>query len=390
MRLRDRLWPGLDAHGIWLELHVAVSCAAVVAFEVAALNPGPLGSLLLVLVGVGLGLLLLLVRRRAPLLPFAVGAALAAIDVSTGLLVSAYAVARYVPSWRTLAVAGGIGGVLALQPWEHETRSDWIGGIGTAALLVVLPGALGVWQRTRAELLTALRERAEKAEAERELLARDAVLTERTRIAREMHDAVGHRVSLMVLQAGAIEMAAQDPGRVEQLAGQVQTAGRRALDELRQMVGVLRAGEVDEEAPLGPQPGLEDLPRLVAQAREAGITVELDLPEAAVSPPVGRAAYRIAQEALTNAGRHAPGAAVTVTVTRTAGELAVRVVNGPPHVPAGTYGSPDVSAETSPAGASAGGFGLVGLAERVRTLGGRLTAEPRLDGGFCVEAVLPA
>ena len=106
-------------------------------------------------------------------------------------------------------------------------------------------------------------------------MARDAVLTERTRIAREMHDAVGHRVSLMVLQAGAIEMAAHDPGRVEQLAGQVQTAGRQALDELRQMVGVLRGGDVDDDAPLGPQPGLDDLPRLVEHAREAGMTVDL-------------------------------------------------------------------------------------------------------------------
>ncbi len=118
----------------------------------------------------------------------------------------------------------------------------------------------------RAELLAALRERAERAEAERELLARDAVLTERTRIAREMHDAVGHRVSLMVLQAGAIEMAAGDRARVEQLAGQVQTAGRQALDELRQAVGVLRAGEDDsgdDAAPLAPQPGLDDLEGLV-------------------------------------------------------------------------------------------------------------------------------
>lgn len=378
MTLRDRVWPGLGARAVWLELHVAASSAAVVAFEVVAVNPGPLGSLLLILVAVGLGVLLLLMRRRAPLVPFAVGAALSAISISTGLLVSAYAVARYVSSWRTLAVAGGIGGLLALRPWDLETRSDWIGGIGTAALLVLLPGALGVWQRTRAELLAALRERAERAEAERELLARDAVLTERTRIAREMHDAVGHRVSLMVLQAGAIEMAAQDPGRVEQLAGQVQTAGRRALDELRQMVGVLRAGDLDEEAPLGPQPGLEDLPRLVAHAREAGMAVDLDLPAVDVAPPVGRAAYRIAQEALTNAGRHAPGASVGVTVVRTGDHLVVRVVNGAAR---GT----DVSA-----GTSGGGFGLVGLAERVRTLGGRLTAEPRLDGGFCVEAVLPA
>ncbi|MCZ2858678.1 sensor histidine kinase [Blastococcus sp. VKM Ac-2987] len=377
MSLRDRLWPGVTTRGVWLELHVAGTCAALVAFEVAAIDPGSLGSLLLVLTGVAFGVLLLVLRRRAPLVPFALGAALSAIDISTGALVAAYAVARYVSSWRTLAVAGTVGSLAALQPWEHQTPDEWVGGIATAALLVVLPGALGVWQRTRAELITALRSRAESAEAERELLARDAVLTERTRIAREMHDAVGHRVSLMVLQAGAIEMAAADAGRVEQLAGNVQAAGRQALDELRQMVGVLRGGEIDDEAPLGPQPGLADLPGLVAQARAAGMDVRLPaVPAVPVGPATSRAAYRIVQEALTNAGRHAPGARVTVTIHRGRDELTVQVLNGPARgVPAGTPG---------------GGYGLVGLSERVRTLGGRLTAGPRLDGGFCVEAVLPS
>jgi signal transduction histidine kinase len=190
-----------------------------------------------------------------------------------------------------------------------------------------------------------------------------------------MHDAVGHRVSLMVLQAGAIEMAAGDRDRVEQLAGQVQSAGRQALDELRQMVGVLRAGET-EDAPLSPQPGLAALPRLIDESRQAGMAVQLTgLPDGtALDPAVSRAAYRIVQEALTNAGKHAPGAPVQIAVEGSAEQLVVRVVNGPAH-----------ASEPAPGG----GYGLVGLAERVRTLGGRLTAEPRLDGGFLVEAVLP-
>jgi signal transduction histidine kinase len=185
----------------------------------------------------------------------------------------------------------------------------------------------------------------------------------------------------MVLQAGAIEMAAADRDRVEQLAGQVQTAGRQALEELRQMVGVLRAEDgdtgMDTAAPLGPQPGLADLRTLVEQSRDAGMAVELRAPEAAaVDPVAGRAAYRIVQEALTNAGKHAPGAAVHVTVERQEGALVVRVVNGPSHQ----------LVDDAPGG----GFGLVGLGERVRTLGGRLSTGPRLDGGFEVEAVLPA
>jgi signal transduction histidine kinase len=209
-------------------------------------------------------------------------------------------------------------------------------------------------------------------------MARQAIAGERARIAREMHDAVGHRVSLMVLQAGAIEMAAADQERVEQLACHVQLAGRQALDELRQAVGVLRAGE-DDGAPLTPQPGLDDLEQLVKEWRTAGMSVDLHRAGADALPigaAVSRAAYRIVQEALTNAGKHAPGAQVTVEIGREPGRLVVRVLNGPPAQPI-TAGN-------------GGGFGLVGLRERARTVDGSLRAEPRLDGGFLVEAVLPA
>src|SRR5206468_8525375 len=133
-------------------------------------------------------------------------------------------------------------------------------------------------------------------------------------------------------------------------------------EELRQMVGVLRAEDgattMETAAPLAPQPGLGDLPALVASMRAAGMPVELALPDggAAVDPVAGRAAYRIVQEALTNPGKHAPGAAVRVSVERPADRLVVRVVNGP--------------SQRSADGAPSGGFGLVGLAERVRTLGG--------------------
>ena len=156
----------------------------------------------------------------------------------------------------------------------------------------------------------------------------------------------------------------------------MQPAGRQALDELRQAVGVLRDGE-DDGAPLTPQPGLDDIERLVKECRAAGMTVELHPAHRAppVDPAVSRAAYRIVQEALTNAGKHAPGAAVTVNVERPPDQLVVRVVNG-------------AARRAEPA--RGGGFGLVGLRERVRTLGGELRAEPRLDGGFLVEAVLPA
>jgi signal transduction histidine kinase len=380
MGIRERVWPGLRPRSIAFEAVIAL--IGTVAVGITTGSPDDrLTSVPVVLVGtLILGITLFLFRRSAPLVPFLVGAVLAVASpaVTIAVPLTAYAIGRYEGRWPVRIGAAVVGFLAVAQPWTLDELDQWIGAVGGAALVVGLAGALGAWARTRVELLAALTERAEKAESERELMARDAVLTERTRIAREMHDAVGHRVSLMVLQAGAIEMAATDPGRVQELAGQVQTAGRQALDELRQMVGVLRGGEVDDAAPLGPQPGLDDLPRLIEQSRAAGMTVDLrGLPADAgpIDPAVGRAAYRIVQEALTNGGKHAPGADFCVEVERLADQLVVRIVNGPAH------GTPVTS--------TGGGYGLVGLGERVRTLGGRLRTEPRLDGGFLVEAVLP-
>ena len=380
MGLRARLWPGLSTRSIWFEVLIAVlgglSVSAVSWAPCAARVPVSTA----VTASVGVGLLLLFLRRRLPLVPLLAAAALGAVAPAVGGAVplSAYAVGRYSDRWPVRVVAGVVGSLAVGQFWTEPSIGEIVGGVAGVAFVVLLPGAIGAWVRTRADLMTALTERAERAEAERELLAREAIATERTRIAREMHDAVGHRVSLMVLQAGAIEMAATERDRVEQLACQVQLAGRQALDELRQAVGVLRADE-DDGAPLTPQPGLDDLERLVKEVRAAGMSVELTRPDAAaapVEPAVSRAAYRIVQEALTNAGKHAPGAAVAVTVSREPDHLLVRIVNGAPTGPAGP--------------STGGGYGLVGLSERVRTLDGRLQTEPRLDGGFLVEAVLPA
>ena len=380
MWTRARLWPGLTTREIWLDALLALVSAVAVTLTGRA--PGEAGVLPVALGVTGtvlLALLLLFLRRRAPLVPFTVSVGLTALSpaVTIAVLITAYAIGRYEIRWPVRVAAGVVGTVAVVQPWTLETLNEWVGAVTGALLVVVLPGALGAWARARADLMAALTERAERAEAERELLAREAIASERARIAREMHDAVGHRVSLMVLQAGAIEMAATDRDRVEQLACQVQLAGRQALDELRQAVGVLRDGE-DDGAPLTPQPGLDDIERLVKECRAAGMTVEMTAPPEAppVDPAVCRAAYRIVQEGLTNAGRHAPGAAVTVAVERPPGRLVVRVVNGP--------------ARESTRTTAGGGFGLIGLGERVRTLDGVLRTEPRLDGGFLVEAELPA
>jgi signal transduction histidine kinase len=173
-------------------------------------------------------------------------------------------------------------------------------------------------------------------------------------------------------------MAAADPDRVRQLAGQVQDAGRRSLVELRQVVGLLHESEQDEAVPLAPQPTLAELDDLLADSRRAGVEVSLDRvgEPRPLDPTVGRTAYRVVQEALTNAGKHAPGGAVAVTLDFRPAELVVTVVNRRATRPADPL--------------PGGGYGLVGLRERVRTVGGTLRAEPRLDGGFVVEAVLPS
>src|SRR3954447_10561727 len=257
MRLRARIWPGLRTRGIVLEFVLAVLSTGAISAGAATGDRGAVSVAVFAALSAVVFVLTLTLRRRAPFLPFLLSAVLSLLSpaINGALTVLGYAVGRYDGRWWARITAAVSGMVVVARPWDGgpagEQVSRWLGG----AVLVLLPGAVGIYVRTRAQLLAALRERAERAEAEQELLARDAVLTERTRIAREMHDAVGHRVSLMVLQAGAIEMAATDPERVEQLAGQVQTAGRQALDELRQMVGVLRAGET-EDAPLSPQPGL--------------------------------------------------------------------------------------------------------------------------------------
>ena len=240
------------------------------------------------------------------------------------------------------------------------------------------PATLGAYVPARAQLVTALRERAERAEADQELREQRAVFTERVRIAGEMHDVVGHRVSLMVLHAGAVEMAAGDPGKVHVLAEQMQIAGRQALQELRQLVGLLRGTDDAEPAPLTPQPTLADLPGMIHESALAGMCVTLQSTgQVRILPDmVERTAYRIVQESLTNAGRHATGGSVRVTLDYRSTTLAVNVVN-----------DKATGTATTVAGT---GHGLLGLRERAHALGGTLRADPRLDGGFVVQAVLPA
>jgi signal transduction histidine kinase len=216
--------------------------------------------------------------------------------------------------------------------------------------------------------------RAELAERERDLAAREAVVEERARIARELHDAIAHNVSMMVVQAGA-ERRVLDEERssTREVLATVEQIGRGALTEMRRLVGMLRS---ESGEPLAPQPGLDDLPILVTQVREAGLPVELAVEGERRELPVGieLSAYRIVQEALTNALKHAGEARASVRVRYGADSLELEIV--------------DDGAGAATAVAS-GGHGLVGMRERVSLYGGRFDAGRRPSGGFAVRVLLP-
>ncbi len=217
--------------------------------------------------------------------------------------------------------------------------------------------------------------RVELAERERDVAAREAVVEERARIARELHDAIAHDVSMMVVQAGAERRVVDEDGSTRETLETIEQIGRGALAEMRRLVGMLRSDDGD---PLAPQPGLDDLPRLVAQVGEAGLPVELEVEGERRELPVGieLSAYRIVQEALTNALKHAGEARAAVRVRYGPDSLELEIVDDGAGAPEGTF-------------APGGGHGLVGMRERVALYGGRLDAGCRQGGGFAVRVRLP-
>jgi signal transduction histidine kinase len=265
---------------------------------------------------------------------------------------------------------------LTLIPWWL-----WVGKNGPGLVMVAL-GSLAfvamavavdrVGSERRAR--QALADQADQTELDR---ARLAVLEQRTRFARELHDVVAHHMSLMAIRAESAPHrlgALPEPVRAE--FGSLSGSAREALADMRRLLSVLRS---DQPAAHAPQPGLEDLPGLIGAARQAGMTVELSAPPALdqVPPSAGLCAYRIVQEALSNARRHAPGAPVTVSVGCNADTVTLRVTNGP-GVPIGPRSN-----------GHRPGHGLIGMRERAELLGGSLSAGPAPRGGFAVSAVLP-
>jgi signal transduction histidine kinase len=273
---------------------------------------------------------------------------------------------------RSTWVLIGILALLATRPWNPSWLTFSLGLLVTA-----FPAVLGRYLVARRNLMANLRERAERTDREQRLLAEQARAEERARLAAEMHDVVTHRVSLMVLQAGAIEVTAAEPETRRAAAG-LRDAGMQALDELRDLVGVFGGERTGESPAVGPPAPRASLRELVDASVAAGVAVQLEHTGEAddVPPAVLRTAHRVVQEALTNVHKHAPGGQVRVEVRYGADAVTVAVSN---------------TAATADPGlrASGSGSGLRGLRERVEIIGGTLRAGPRTDGGFAVHAELP-
>lgn len=251
-------------------------------------------------------------------------------------------------------------------------------------------GLLARGARDRADRLGRL---AAALDAEREAREHAVVVEERQRIAREIHDAVAHSVSVMTLQVGAVRSTMPpDAPQAEMLRG-IERVGRESVAELRTLVGILR--DTDDVPPAAP-PTIDRAAELVAEVRAAGLDVTLEESGSAVPLPraIDVSAYRVLQEALTNVLRHAPDAHATVRIERRPAELVLEIVNDPPRATPGAGASGAGASGAGPTAGTAalggpGGHGLVGMRERVGMFHGRFSAAPRPDGGFEVRAEFP-
>ncbi|MCM1945341.1 histidine kinase [Streptomyces sp. G2] len=425
----DRDAPGARAWWWWarrrsvvldggLALVSAVECTAEgVAFAGKAGVPDAVGAVFGFLVGS-----VLLVRRRWPITVVLVSIAVAPAEMGFLMgIVGLYTLAASDVPRRYTALLAGMATVAVFVVTAVEMRRDiaaqaddfdpstWY--VPVMALFMTLglnapPVLFGLYIGARRRLMESLRERADSLEQELSLLADRAEQRaqwarqeERRRIAREMHDVVAHRVSLMVVHAAALQaVALKDPQKAVRNAALVGDMGRQALTELREMLGVLReeapagvpaavplaavgraAAAAAEAAASAEGPGLGAVEDLCQQSRLAGAVVELvELGESGAYPPeVERTAYRVVQEALTNVHKHAPGAEVVVRLAHRGAEVAMQVENGPSDAGAADAGLPS------------GGNGLVGMKERVARLGGAFVSGPTEAGGFKVSAVIP-
>lgn len=369
----------------------------------------------------------LLVRRKWPIAVVLVSVAITPAQM--GYLMAIVGLYTLAASELPRRIIGSLAGmslvgqliVMFVRIRQGTTRGGWELGdwfVPFAAITIAIgltapPLLLGLYVGARRRLMESLRERADSLERELQLLAERAEERaewargeERTRIAREMHDVVAHRVSLMVVHAAALQaVARKDPEKAVKNAALVGDMGRQALTELREMLGVLRSGEgvksvrSPDSVPLAAVgvaaaaaasraadesegPCLSELEELIGQSAAAGMVVDLTVEGDAkdYGADIEQTAYRVVQEALTNVHKHAAGAKTHVRLAHRVSEIAMQVENEPP---------PEVSVASS-ARLPSGGNGLIGMKERVVALGGVFVSGPTDAGGFRVSAVIPA
>jgi signal transduction histidine kinase len=337
----------------------------------------------------------LVVRRRWPFTVFAVAAGSLAIQGTAGLYSPTFALLSFNLAVYSLAVYGdrrsAIAGVLVwiglltvhlawfvATTWPrvavadlYDLFNDWV--------LLAAAWVLGQGVRQRRAHAAELEDRADRLEREREEKARQAVIQERLRIGRELHDVVAHSLSVIGVQAGAARLvldADSNPARARAAVAAIEATASRAMAEMRRALGILRDSERSEAA-LAPLPGLSQLPSLLDQMRMAGLPVELTVQGTprALPASIDLSAYRIVQEALTNTLKHARATHARVMVCHRPHDITVEVT--------------DDGRGSSPAAARSQGAGTIGMQERVALFGGDLRVGPRPQGGYVVRACLP-
>jgi signal transduction histidine kinase len=321
-------------------------------------------------------------RLVLPATAFLLGVAIAMATPYSGaviFIVLSYNAGRHIESWLRATITALLAFLLLFLLWSDSP-------IGMSAsfavfimitvysMVVAVPFLIGRYLSARAALVEAMQARESQMRTEHKMLSRQVRLRERSRIAQDMHDSLGHRLSLISVHAGALAMDTRLDERQREAIQVLRSAALTGMEELRAVIGVLRSEDVPDDAP--ERRTVEAIDELVEGARRAGMLVSLvrggqahDLPAR-----VSHAAYRVAQEGLTNASKHAPGATVQVTVKYEPDALVVEVRNNPPR------------SGTTPKGA---GVGLIGLGERVRLAGGMLHVGSLPTGGYRIAAVLP-
>jgi signal transduction histidine kinase len=362
----------------WL-VDVAMFLIAIVAgggifAEAVTRDPPPAGLIVADVVAGSAAIIALWWRRRRPVhlaVVIALVSTFSALAAMAGLI-ALFTVAVHRP-FRTVAAVAALGILMipvyyAVRSPENSFLVETLFGV----LLTIAAVAWGMFVRARRQLVLSLRERAQRAESEQALRVEQARRMERDRIAREMHDVLAHRISLVSLHAGALEYASgsASPEDVAKAAGVIRSSAHEALEDLREVIGVLREDGALNGQPERPQPTLADLDALLEESRAAGMRVQRVNGSVAwtdVPTSVGRSAYRVVQEGLTNARKHAPGCAVAVSVSGKPGDgLEVEVRNP---MPVGQV-APEIPGA---------GTGIVGLTERVALAGGRLEHGPAGD-----------